>query len=85
MRNWLLETLIIIALIGLIIGAIFNRVNWERQKPQVLEIKNIEEVIRAGEFVYEDSKYSIKKIDEKVWAKQVLGLYPIHQHKKETK
>jgi len=75
MRNWLLETLIIIALIGLIIGAIFNRVNWERQKPQVLEIKNIEEVIKAGEFVYDDSKYSIKKIDEKVWAKQALGLY----------
>jgi hypothetical protein len=75
MRNWLLETLIILTLIVLLTGAIFSHVNW-KSKTRIVEIENIEDIIKEGSFVYEDSKYSVKKIDEKVWAKQALGLYP---------
>ena len=68
MRNWIIETMIVVGLLGLVASVAYDTIKNPRHHVRVIEIKNIEEIIKAGEFVYNDSKYSIKKTDEKIWA-----------------
>ena len=68
-----------IGLLGLVASVTYDTIKHPRVRVRVIEIKNIGEVIKAGEFVYLDSKYSIKKIDEKIWASNA-GLPIAEEH-----
>ena len=63
--DFMFETCIVLALIGLCIWVLF--LNFSVKQPKVVEIKEIESIIKAGSFIYDDKKYSIKMTDEKVW------------------
>lgn len=68
MKNeaWVLELMVIITALTLI-SLVTVAIVIPSKSPRIVEIKNIEAIIKEGSFIYNDGKYSVKKIDEKVW------------------